>query len=498
MLRVAIVDDEPWIVKGISRSCDWASHGAEVCLQLTDPVEAVRRIIAERPDIVLTDVNMGSVSGLDLMARVREAGLQCAFVVISGYDEFAYAQRAMELGAAHYLLKPLKREELDAVMGRLAMTLGRTRASGTEDDGLEDWLAARGILTHRDLFSHFHIHAPNQGWQAAIVDGADAVRLREAVLLTFSPSVFLTIGIRRFIVFLNTDSDLSGKAEALANAQSATDFSIGFSAHHPADRHPAEAWQEADAALSGRFIRPEVRVHGWHSQPEKMRGVLERFLQALGKPTTILPFLDGIGPYARDNGYGISDVLWIYNMFCVTWNHAGPAEGGDRFSVATQQELCAMFRTVDEMGQYLREAAVELLRRHSRNSMPADSRFEALLRHVEAHFAEPLYLGDLAEAFHYNVTYVSDLFRKHLNQGFAEHMTMLRMNRAKDLLLETDFPVTEVAAQCGYPDACHFSRQFRKMTGLSPRSFRSGQGGGTHDASLPAGQGPHREEGETS
>ncbi len=496
MLRVAIVDDEPWIVKGISRSCDWASHGAEVCLQLSDPEEAIRRIISERPDIVLTDVNMGAVSGLDLMARVRAAGLPCAFAVISGYDEFAYAQRAMELGAAHYLLKPLKREELDAVMGRLALTLGRARPPGTEDDDLEDWLGARNITSHESLFGHFHRNMTHAGWQAAVVDGTDAARVRETVLLPLAPSLYLTIGVRRFIVFLNTDSDLAEQAARKAEAQTATGFSIGFSALRHADCHPAETWQEADAALCGQFIRPDLHVHSWKNQPEKMRGVLDRFLQAFEKPATILPFLDRIGPYARENRYGIGDALWIYNLFCITWNHAGSVDGEDRFSVVTQQELCAMFRTVDEMGGYLREVTVGLLHRHSRAGMHPDTRFEALLRHVEAHYAEPLYLSDLAAAFHYNATYVSDLFRKHLNRGFTEHVTMLRLNHAKGLLLETDLPVTEVAAQCGYPDACHFSRQFRKMTGLSPRTFRSGEGSaGIGDASPPVDSMPSSEEG---
>jgi len=489
MLQVAIVDDEPWIVKGIARSCDWARHGAEVSLQLSDPEEAIRRIITERPDIVLTDINMGTVSGLDLMARIRAAGLHCAFVVISGYDEFAYAQRAMELGATHYLLKPLKREELEAVMGRLAISLGRTQTPGTENDDLEDWLNTRNITSHRMLFSHFHEYVPDSGWQSAVVDGSDAARFREMSLEPLAPTVFLAVGVQRFIVFFNTDVDLYARISALADVQSSPRLAIGLSALHIEDCHPLETWQEADAALCGRFINPGGHVFGWRNQPVKMRGVLERFLQAFERPATILPFLDAIGPYARDNHYGIGDVLWIYNLFCITWNYAGSVGGADRFPVATPQELCGMFRTVDEMGQYLREATLDLLRMHPQSGMPADTRFESLLRHVETHYAEPLYLSDIAEEFHYNVTYVSDLFRKHLNRGFAEHVTMLRVNRAKYLLLETDLPVTEVAAQCGYPDACHFSRQFRKMTGLAPRLFRS-DGGRTHEVAGQAKNGP--------
>ena len=484
LLRVAIVDDEPWIVKGIARSCDWARHGAEVTIQCADPEEAIRRILAEKPDIVLTDVNMGPVSGLDLMARVRAAGVDCAFVVISGYDDFAYAQQAMELGASHYLLKPLKREELDSVMTRLSVRLAGERSGSAGGDDVAEWLSLHGINTHRMLFAHFHVPCGMDGWQAAVADGegvpAYLGRLREAGI----PFVSLGIGLKRQVLYFNADTESTDPSAPCADRVTSPSWmpvpgkenlTIGFGVFHAVDCHPATSWQEADLALDGRFVDPAKSVYRLMRQPEKMRGVLERFLQAFDHPSSILPFLEGFGAYARENGYGIGDVLWVYNLFCVTWNHAGPGEGTERFSVASVQELTSLFRNVDEMGAYLREATVGLLREKLPVTPPAGARFEELLRHIEAHYAEPLYLCDLASLFHYNATYVSDLFRKHLGRGFTEHLTILRMNRAKNLLLGTDLPVTEVAARCGYPDACHFTRQFRKATGLAPRAFRNAE-----------------------
>jgi len=472
-LHVAIVDDEPWIVRGIARSCDWAAHGAELTLQLTEPEEAIRRIIAEKPDIVLTDVNMGRVSGLELMERVRMAGVNCEFVVISGYDEFAYAQRAMELGASHYLLKPLKREELASVMARLSARIARERAGTGGGDDVTEWLSLRDIESHAALFSHAGIRCAGTGWQAAVLDGESLSGSLEDFRSAGIPFIALDIGRRRQTLFFSTDQDLSGPGAPACFRQFAGGMTIGFSAHHPEDCHPALNWQEADLSLDGRFVFPERTIHCWRKQPEKMRAVLEQFLRAFEHPSEILLFLSGFGTHARENEYGIGDVLWVYNLFCITWNHAGPGEGTERFAVATPQELTALFRNVDEMGAYLCEAAAGLLRDRRPNVPVTGARFEELLRHVQAHFAEPLYLSDLAEVFHYNSTYVSDLFRKHLGHGFSEYLTLIRMNRAREILRGTDLPVTEVAAQCGYPDACHFTRQFRKTTGLAPRAFRN-------------------------
>jgi len=251
MIRIAIVDDEPWIVKGISKSCDWNVYDSIVVIEETDPEEAIARIIREKPHIVLTDINMGSISGIDLMEKVRIAGVLCEFVIISGYDEFVYAQKAMELGASYYLLKPLKKEELSQVIDKLT----------------------KKIKTNL---------------------------------------------------------------------------------------------MKAD--------------------------------------------------YSQENTHVIS---------------------------------------------------------YDEDSLQGSHRFISMRQYVEEHYLEPLTLKDLAEKYHYHFTYVSELFRKNLGQSFIGYVTLLRMKKAKALLKKTDLSVTEVAAASGYEDSSHFSKTFKKMTGVSPSDYKS-------------------------
>ncbi len=139
-MKIAIVDDEPWIVKGIAASCDWASFNAEVVIQLSDPETAIIRIAEEKPDLVFVDINMGAVSGLEVMRRVKDGGGTCFFVVISGYDDFNYAQEAMALGAAYYLLKPLKKEELKHVMEKISLKFQQKRFKEKREEEVDRWL----------------------------------------------------------------------------------------------------------------------------------------------------------------------------------------------------------------------------------------------------------------------------------------------------------------------------------------------------------------------
>lgn len=329
-----------------------------------------------------------------------------------------------------------------------------------------------GVSTHKMLFELNRVHTMYDGWQAILVEGQDAIEFIKTGLDGIAPCVTLKVGTNRFSVFFNTRFDLYVKANNLLNAEPC-DVWVGVGAFHANDCSPETTWIEADVALCGRFVSPGTRVHKMSAEPLRMRGVLERFLQAFDRPATILPFLDGFGTLARNGGFGIDDVLWVYNMFCITWNHVEESFSDERFTVVNRHELCSLFRNVDEMGLYLKGLAAELLRQKGPSGPVPGERFEDMLRYVEARCSEPIYLADLAENFHYNPTYVSDLFRRHLGLGFSEHLATLRMNRAKSMLRETELSITEIANRCGYSDSCHFARQFRKISGCTPSTFRN-------------------------
>ena len=107
-MKVLIVDDEPFITQGLSVLIDWEKEGYEIAACLDNGKDAYRFLKENRVDLVLTDIRMPEMSGLDLMERVKEEGLSDAsFVIMSGYDDFGYAQKALRIGCVDYLLKPV-------------------------------------------------------------------------------------------------------------------------------------------------------------------------------------------------------------------------------------------------------------------------------------------------------------------------------------------------------------------------------------------------------
>ncbi|WP_083837547.1 response regulator [Paenibacillus sp. Aloe-11] len=125
--RVLIADDEPIIREGIRDCVDWTALGMEVADEAEDGEEALELAVRLGIDILLVDMNMPIMDGIELIRRLREERPECRCLIISGHDEFAYAQEAVRLGVEDYILKPVDAEQLHTALSRLSQRLGEER-----------------------------------------------------------------------------------------------------------------------------------------------------------------------------------------------------------------------------------------------------------------------------------------------------------------------------------------------------------------------------------
>jgi two-component system response regulator YesN len=118
MYAMLVADDEPWIRERIISSIDWAGVGVIVVGEAADGEEALRLCRKLDPDIVITDIRMPGINGLDFIKALRESGISTKIIIISGYGEFEYARQAIKLGASDYILKPVENNELVLVVNK--------------------------------------------------------------------------------------------------------------------------------------------------------------------------------------------------------------------------------------------------------------------------------------------------------------------------------------------------------------------------------------------
>ncbi|UUZ92457.1 response regulator [Paenibacillus sp. P25] len=138
-IRMLIVDDEPIICQGLRQTIPWDSIGAEVAGVAYDGIEALQFVAAQPVDLVLTDIHMDGMDGLELAQALKERHPQIRVIIISGYEEFEYARRAIRLGIEDYLLKPVPIEELMAMVRRIGREISED-AELRKKSEREQWL----------------------------------------------------------------------------------------------------------------------------------------------------------------------------------------------------------------------------------------------------------------------------------------------------------------------------------------------------------------------
>ena len=135
MLKMIIADDERIIRETISTIIDWKQYGITLTGLCSNGIEAYDMILDESPDLVITDIRMPGMNGLELISRVSQTDLTTQFILLSGYGEFEYAKQAMKYGVRHYLLKPCNEQQIiDAVQESIRDCYEKQRVTRLQDD----------------------------------------------------------------------------------------------------------------------------------------------------------------------------------------------------------------------------------------------------------------------------------------------------------------------------------------------------------------------------
>lgn len=155
MYKVAIIDDEPLIVEGLSKTMAWEKWDCQVAGYAYDGREGMELIRSKRPDIIITDINMPKMDGLKMIAGIKSEFPDMQLIILTGYREFEYARRAIELGVSRFLLKPSKMNELEEAMEAVTKRLAQVDmfADAPAGDKTEGNDIRRNDVGQDDIFS---------------------------------------------------------------------------------------------------------------------------------------------------------------------------------------------------------------------------------------------------------------------------------------------------------------------------------------------------------
>lgn len=491
-----------------------------------DGIEALEAIEAERPDFVLTDIEMPLMDGLELTERIRLQYPDIHVIFFTFYEKFEYARRAVQLGAASFILKPVFKEELLAELSKIIARKKKANDLAEQEQRLRERLKESMPLLadkfKRELFSgacrhlddeqirnslgYYALDIPDGLYLTLAVEvdrmdghpgGGNSPDAREMRMLRFGelvaesvegcPSVWSRYGDDRWVVLLayargtapeSAVEDGYGRAEKLIARMETENAAVSVGIGEPFDRlaQTGEAVERAMRALSHKFYRgygQMIRASdieemspetGW---PNHLREQLQRFLDQ-GDEDAVERFVDWL--FAQADGCSpsaIRGVCFAVIDACGQWlgeRRPGPfAERGG----AGEDLLRAGTK------EWLTSFLLAVLRLTGRRGgAPSGGIAEGAKAYIEDHYQEAITIKRISDHLHYSPNYLNQMFKQETGVTLLEYLTKVRIEKAKKLLSDTDRKVFDVMTAVGYNHETYFRNVFKHYTGLTPKDYR--------------------------
>lgn len=472
MYKVLIVDDESWVVESLKISIDWQQYGMRVIGAAYSGQEALEEIVRQQPDIVFTDVRMPGMSGLELIKKANDMAHPPLFVVVSGYAEFAYAQKALNFGAIGYCLKPYDETEIYALLRKVRDRLDASlRLTGEQFLSLlED--------TRPDARQRIEQELRSNGLRPGEAPGLSVLVAAGEGKLPLSPDLpaYRTVIGRGKTAYIVACRDEPGGGIVLFGDWPKAVRGVGMSDPVIDYADLGRALAEANTLSRQYFITGRAEI----CRPLPLRReALDKAIAAIGEAVRSkdLAGISGgfanIGQLFASGGLTIKHAYHTYNMI-VSMQYKPGAEQPEQMLDGYEQ-LLTQFGNVADMIDDLHNHTVNNLRYKPETAaeLAKNSPLKAIVAYVNDNFSSDLSVQGLAQHFYIHPNYISQLFRKEVGETFTAYLAKLRMNYACQLLRRTELPINEIAEKAGYEDYFYFTRLFKKMTGKTPTQYRS-------------------------
>jgi len=531
-MKYIVLDDEPIIRQGLIHKIGQTGLPLLCAGEADNGVAGLSLLQQVQPDLVITDIQMPDMNGLEFIGRAQELLPRLDYIILSGYDDFDYAKQAMRYGVSHYLLKPVEDEELYEALSRLlerlqaedhrdrqVMALQHLAESSqeaarsqallrflSEDEGLVDDPALSDIASRCSslsiaVFQVGPVRLPHLSF------GEDEEELvwyavKNMVTQGFKEANIAGLAIHHpinrseFIYVLG----LNAAQQRTMAVSAAETILYGIRRYLKLDAvggigpavHRVDGLQEA--YREARQLARNAVIHGGNrvgyatgALPYKANResiilsedakLLEEWLQRLESDKILRWIKRRLGAIAQDPNSVFVQVEWfcvdlylLFNKYLLA--HAVDAE----WTIGEMDDLLRWLQQVTsfvEIEERMRELASTVIGRLSRRSDPTGKAMMELVRaYIAMHYAEPLSLQAIGERFAIHPTYFSKRFKETYGETFIDYLTSVRMDTAARLLRDTELKVHQIGERIGIEDAAYFGSVFRKRYGETPRQYR--------------------------
>ncbi|ANE45727.1 hypothetical protein SY83_04780 [Paenibacillus swuensis] len=536
MYTILIVEDEPHIRKGIISMVDWSSLQVTVIGEAGNGADALALMEQQAPDLLLTDIEMPRMNGLELIRTTQERGWNITPLILSGHDQFHYTKQALKLGISDYILKPCRPGEIQEVISN-AILNRQQRSNEQENISLlkKNWVQGLPYMKNQVLsrwFQHASNPVEDRPRQAAQLEmklrsekltlfllrfdsssfanpnysesDAELIRfaacniLQEVVPAEFMPYCEI-VRVGDDIAIVGNVESVSGNVLSMAFLQEKLEslqkllqsylkvsLSIGISASvHPLDTLHI-AFQEACEALRQKFFRGSGGIYFWEQHKDTPVQVApnrktelalheNKLLEQLraGKFSEAIDEMDEwlalLQQLEDTSAVQLHTMSLLTKMSDIVDQPEHQAEWGNT-SAALISRYSAL-ESFDDVAKLISEMIRQLVDMLHMGK-PLHKSVVLAKQYMEANYRHNLTVESVSKEIFVSPNYLSTLFKQEMGIRFLDYLHQYRIQQAKALLLDTDMKIYHVAKSCGYNDEKHFTKMFKKWTGVNPSEFK--------------------------
>ena len=493
LFKVFICEDESIVREGLRDMIPWEKYGFEFVGDAPDGEMALPMIRKLKPDVLITDITMPFMDGLSLSKTVTKELPGIKIIVISGYSDFEYARKAIEIGVEQYLLKPVtKTDMINALDG--------VRKKITEENEQKDYVKLYEQefkkferLSHRVFFEKLvegsmsvqeiyeeadklHLNLSADGYNIVIFSirdldqstySGEASGVTESLLnqfLQYPDYIIFRCNLFSYAVLIKGDDDSLKRMEEKC---------VNMIRQHCEQASAMLDWHVAVGVATNRLSG----LSSCYQDANRAFALIIRYFVQTGTAAEVETFADD---YLNSVESSVNSILFRYYLLVsirVNVELALKEAEVDPGQIASSLPSFDTNITAEEVKPYLIEAlTVAIKMRDAEAQKKGNDIINNAVDYINEHYAdEDISLDSVAEEINISANYLSALFSNKVGLSFVEYITKKRMAKAKILLRNTSKRSGEIANEIGYKDPRYFSFVFKKNQGCTPSQYRNGE-----------------------
>lgn len=518
MYHVLLVDDEDIDLQGLQRFTDWEGLGMTVVAAAHSGYEALEVLERQPVDVMVTDIKMPILSGMELARRALEKRPDLKIVFVSGYEDFHYARQAIEMNAFGYVLKPVNDRELHKILldmrGRLDEERERSRRETTYRRALP--------LLKREALHQLLADMPERQQAAELIPSIDLTAISEGGHVALLEPDDLSWKLNEYERAVQTEMTERLMKQVVDFCEERGIESCRMEQHRtalllPATLVPSElqtligvvaasgpltvtigvgpavyrlqelagSCRKAEEALAlklflgkGRLIRYNDAREQIVSDSKDLNGILHEMIAAMSNYELVRT--DDCISELFVLVAGLDTKLAVYNLFLhivARLDEYLRTINEDFYTILSIErgnlDILYHFETIHDMQSWIRRRMFAISEHlHMKRQRKNRSLIEEMMSYVDKHLEENVMLRDAAHYFSFSPNHLGQIFYEETGVYFSDYVTRRRLERVCGLLRDPKLKIYEVANQLGYKNLSHFSKQFRDAFGVSPGDYR--------------------------